>query len=436
MKTKENTMFRKLALLIGLVCLPALSIAQVATTGFDHLKIPSGGRFAGMGEATTALVDDIEALNINVGGLSRLQNLQFFVEGQFWVQDVKFGGFSVAVPLKFFSSKSLPGVVGASVQLFGITPFDIYDTWGGTASGQASFSAMRIKLGYSLQLLKISSMILNAGISAAIVTRNVDNNTADPGKLKPAVDVGVLATFFHNSASLRNIMGDSFNVGVVVNNVDFINAGQNDNAPTSVRLGLGAMLFKTLNLGIDVLQTKGRAFGKGTQANIGLEYWLKNLVAFRVGAKLGADQSSFFSGGVGFQYKIGQNMAHLDYAIIPMGDFGLTHKVSIKFDIAKVEIKVPDKTDVYYYKGVDFFLHSQYAEAIDMWEKVLKKNPGHKEAKKRIDEARRIMKLEDQQKDLKKLEDGYKKLQQQGQSGGNTTKDAPDDQPQDQNPPK
>ena len=48
-----------------------------------------------------------------------------------------------------------------------------------------------VKLGYSLQLLKINSMILNAGLSAAIVTRNVDNNTTDPGKLKPAVDAGM-----------------------------------------------------------------------------------------------------------------------------------------------------------------------------------------------------------------------------------------------------
>jgi hypothetical protein len=377
---------------------PALSNASVLTTGADFMKIPSSGRAAAMGDSLIALVDDIDALNINVGALALLDRIQFMYDHTEWVNGtgVRFESLGFGSPLKtLLPAKMLPGTVGVTIQMLYMSPFQEFNDWGVEVGSDLKYSAFKMKVGYGLPVFRNDVFIVNAGANLSFIS----TTPSGKGIVKPSLDIGGLAVIRHGQTSLRNIIGDTFRAGLLVQNVDFYSSGVNNNLPLLIKFGFGAKVYQLVDVDLDFSKYLDDSLFQGS---LGLEYWLKDLVAFRIGGKLGADQMGFFNAGLGFRYKIQNYRIALDYAFLPYGDVGFAHKIVLKADVAKIEIQ--DRTDTYYYKGVDYFLNRQYPEALDMWEKVLRKNPGHEEAKKRIEETRKIMKLEEQQRELKKLE--------------------------------
>jgi len=386
---------------VGLEC-------QTLTSGGDFLKIPVGGRNASMAEASVAVVNDIEAISVNPAGMANIKGLQIAYEHQEWFQSVRFESLSGAIPLKMiFPGKMLPGVAGLIINYLYVPPIEIYDSWSEPIDS-IKFNGFQFRLGYALMVFRSDLFEVMAGGNISFISKGMKASELNvKGQTKPAVDLSAQAKIFHGNADIRKIIGDYFTAGFVIRNIDFYSTGPNENWPTLIKLGFAAKIYDLVLLDIDLAKDLSSPFA----ATFGAEYWLKNLVAFRLGGKLQSAQSSHLSVGVGFKYKIRDYTMFLDYALIPFEN-GLepTHKISFKVDISKIEIR--DNTDILYYRGVDYFVHGQYQEALEMWEKVLKKNPEHAEAKKRIEETRKILELEkEEQKTRQEIETGKVELE-------------------------
>lgn len=395
-------MNNKKTLIIFLAALlPAVLAAEVNTTGADFLKIPVGARTAAMGEAVSALTFDSEALDANVAGMIQLRSMQALFEHSEWIENVRREVVQFAMPLNFFGGgEALRGVAGLNLQFLGITPFEHYDSWG-LVVDQVKYSAFKVKAGYALDLVHNESLDLSAGLSFSFVSKsmNTTGSGIDADTLgKPSIDVGGMIVLYHHNSKMDRYIGESINVSLLFQNIDFIRLAGNENLPFLMRLGVGVKLFQMVDFGIDVFKYSDSSF----RAGFGAEYWFRNLVAIRAGAKLGTDQLNHFTVGLGAKYTVKDYTFNFDYALIPFESFGLTHRFSLKFDLGKYDPR--DMTDIYYYKGVDYFMQNDYKKAIDMWDKVLKKRPDHPEAAKRIKEARKVLELEEKQKKLNELE--------------------------------
>jgi len=402
---------KKLLILLNILFLVNIIYSQeVLTTGADFLKIPVGGQYSGMGEANSAIVNDVESIMVNVAGLVGIKRLQLFYEHSEWFRSIRFEGFAAGAPLNyFFQKRRVPGYVGLNVRFLYVSPFNIYDDWG-EVSEQVKFGSFYFKGGYALSLLKNENFVLSAGGALSIVTKSMAS--MPKGYLKPSMDIGVLSTIYpHLSGLSKKIIGQSFNVSAVVENIDFYNSGINESLPLSMKMGLGFKIYNMVNFDIDML----KYLDTGFRANIGASYWYRNIVGIRAGGKVGSGQLNHFAWGLGVRQKISGYKAELSYSMLPYSDVGLTHKVSIKVEMP--EIKITDKTDLLYYKGVNLFMHNKYELAIEMWEKVLRKDPTHKLAKERIKQAKEVMKQEEETKKLRKVEASFEKMMEKAQEG-------------------
>jgi len=175
---------------------------------------------------------------------------------------------------------------------------------------------------------------------------------------------------------------------------------------------------------------------------LGSEYWLYDWFAIRLGYRTKSDIGDGLHYGLGFAYRdLG-----IDYAFVPYGDLGSSHRVSLYFifgsprkafsDVIREEqiaihlaqgeryyqdgaliaakeefIKVLelDQTNkeakqgidrivnVIYMQGLDLYESGKYKEALIQWEKVLELQPNHagadkylKLTKKKIEEEKRL----------------------------------------------
>lgn len=405
---------KSIALILVSLCLIIFSVLLRAaddTSGADFQKIPMVGRTSGMGDSISAVISDVEAINVNPAGLARLEMLQLFYEHSEWFQSVRYEAVSLGLPFKRLMPKSsFPAVLGFNVRMLYYAPTTVYSSWG-DSTGEVKFNAFQFKAAYSMSFIRNDLLTLFGGANVSVISKSMDTTAGSQGFAKPALDAGFLAVIDHNipSAGFKKVFGPTFNAALTFNNIGFVKTDVNENLPFTAKLGLGFNLFDTANLNIDMMQDTSSSF----KANLGAEYWFKNLIAARLGVRLGVDQLNHFTWGLGVKQKFQKYMLEVDYAMLPFTAVGLTHKMSLKMGLEKIEIKVPDRTDLLYYKGIDFFVHNDYERAIEMWQRVLKKTPNHKDAKERIAETEALMKREEKQKGLGKVESEFDRMQQE-----------------------
>jgi tetratricopeptide (TPR) repeat protein len=358
-----------------------------------------------MSESLSAIVNDVDALYLNPGALYRLKPIQFLYEHAEWFQDVRYENIALAAPLKVIvPDQNLPLVFGFGFQYLYSSPMDIYSDWG-IVLQSLSFNSFRVKGAVSTRVLKAEYIGLGAGVGFSINGKNVGG----AAKSLTTFDLGTHGLLYHHNDTLKEIFGSYFNFALAVQNIGLTQTGGREDAAMLFRFGLGASLYKMLNLDIDL----SKSIDSALQVGLGAEYWLMNMVALRAGGFYGSDRLNNFSFGMGFKYPLGNYGVSLDYALLPQDALGLTHRVSLKMDVKKIEFKKPvDDSDIYYYKGVNLFIQNDYDKALEMFQKTLKKNPSNKEAKKRIEEIKKIKDFEEKQKELKKLEDGFRKYQE------------------------
>jgi hypothetical protein len=302
-KQYKNTLSNLgLAVAILLCLVPVNSLqAQQLSSGADFLKLASGARGEGMGEAFTAVADDINALTWNPAGLALIENPQVGYLRMLYISDIayNFGGAAVPIPL----GEDRLGL-GAGVINLGVPSFD--STNGAAPAVSAGDTAVFLSGAY-----QVKDMI-SFGVTGKYIMRNIAGfNAAAFGG-----DAGVLVT----PGSGFRIGAGVFNVG---QSVQFVSSS--DPLPMEGRLGLAYQLLDLPQHSLLVAADAGYYIqSQSLQAGGGLEYWFQKTLALRVGYT-GDTDYQHLTAGVGLNLKLFQ----FDYAYAPMDTLGDTHRISL-----------------------------------------------------------------------------------------------------------
>lgn len=311
-------MRRVLACLLLLLCLPAvaLAISGKGTTAAAFLKISVGPRAVAMGEAYAGVADEVNAVYWNPAGLAQLRAPEITAMHVFWFEDIYFDHLAWALPLEV-------GVLGASlVYLNGGTlqRSEAGDTPDDPARGTFSAADVGFTGAYALPI----NEHMHLGLGVVLFSENIDSQAS----LGWAANLGFL---YH-------LPWEGWRLGAVVQNLGPATRVEEEyfRLPINFKVGMAYTPVNEVLLTLDYNQLLEQ-YGK---ISFGVEYVFENSLAIRAGylyqekidpaelySGFGSNAVAGLSAGMGITYL---NL-RLDYAFVPYGFLGTTHRISMTY---------------------------------------------------------------------------------------------------------
>ncbi|OQA90997.1 MAG: Outer membrane protein transport protein (OMPP1/FadL/TodX) [Elusimicrobia bacterium ADurb.Bin231] len=266
------------------------------------LKLESGARSSGMGGSFCGIADDIDAVQYNPAGLVQLHRKEIMLAHNEWIEGVKneFVGFGMPINEYWTAAIALN-----YMHVDGLTGRD--DS--GTPTGK-TFGGYNGLL--TLNLCAQVSEGMYVGGNIKVVQESVDNRKgtafcADAGFLYRLNNWRFGASVL-NAGTEMELYEDSFPL------------------PLTVKTGVSYMMLKnTLLLTCDANNRKDT----GTDVRAGAEYVISEMFVARAGYKTNAAKNT--GSGVTCGVSINHQDWNVDYAFLPYGDFGNTHRVSVSY---------------------------------------------------------------------------------------------------------
>ena len=313
---------KKHALIIGVAGLILVLFGFVSVSfsaeidAAPYLRMGAGARSLGMGGAFTAVADDATSIVLNPAGLSNIDgDLSLTLYTAKMDFDRKHNFLGITKNLK--SS----GAIGFAWTSAGVDDISFYDDTGsGDTSKRFNFSdhAFALSYGYGIPDVDIS-----LGAALKIIKSGFDYEGAE-GKIGfGGLDIGVLGHAFADTASY----------GLAIKNL----GGKVGDGTVPIAFDIG-VAFKVLKnrdheamLALDLEHEMLTLPESTTDIRLGVEYWLKNVLAIRAGGKHTGDRRSLFGG---FGVKVAG--LQIDYAFKPTDDTiyqldGSSHFVSLSY---------------------------------------------------------------------------------------------------------
>lgn len=328
--------------IIGL-CLPLTALGQdfakVGTSGAQFLKIGIGARAVAMSEAYVAVVNDASAVFWNPAGLVLVEKNDLLLSHTEWVADIGLQAAAFAKTLEGI------GTVGLSFCYLGSGEMDVTTVMDPQGTGETfRYSDFMLGASYARWLTDKFAM----GGSVKYVREDfgiVDPNTQDDITASAwGVDVGTL--YFTGYKSLRmgmsvqNFGPELSPPGIVEDYFDYDpDRGEYiTETPTDYRNYHMPLIFR-VGLAMDLLDTEDHFVTACVEAdhpndnveriNMGAEYWLMNMIAFRAGYMARHD-SQTISFGAGFKFDIRDlGDVRVDYAYTDLGILEGVHRFSM-----------------------------------------------------------------------------------------------------------
>jgi len=259
------------------------------TTAASFLKIGIGARASAMGDAFTALSSDGTSLYWNPAGLTYLTEKEILATYNSWFEEIKQGYLSFSFP----SSK---GKIGLGISYVDMGSIEGRDEEG-NPTGDFTARDTHIFIGYAKRLKKISW-----GITFGWLEDTIKNDKKN---------------VFLGNVGLLYPVSDRFTLGLAAQNI----GGKlgNDPLPLTFKLGAASKL-KNVTFALDIAKPQDNE----VYYCLGAEWWLRDALALRAGYKTNQDQGEGWSAGLGFKF----GRSDLDYAYVPYGDLGKTHRIS------------------------------------------------------------------------------------------------------------
>ena len=290
--------------ILNLAALLALAtqVAWGAETA-SFLDIGVGARGLGMGGAYTALADDANALYWNPAGLVRLEKREFSASHAEMFESTRLDFLAYAHPTS-------QGTFAAGLTYLSQGKIDGRDNLGRQTAGYDASDAA-VSLGYARKL-----EIADLGATFKYLRSHIGSTEAQGA----AVDVGAKRAF------------DRVSVGVALRNLGPGLKFQDQRNDLPLRLALGAA-YKFAGGHAAAAEAVNGPRGAGTDASFGGEYQaVKNLYL-----RAGYTTRTAITGGSGFDVARGLTMGlglrnekwSLDYAILPSGELGRSHRFSL-----------------------------------------------------------------------------------------------------------
>lgn len=360
---------------------------STGTSSATFLEIGVGSRPLGMGEAFTAMIDDINSIYYNPAGLATLKFPQFSLMHQELILDSRFENITLAIPLFY-------GNLGVSSSVFWVPPFDKIDI-DGNKTGQVQFYNTSLVLAYGQSL-----GFMEVGGSLKYIYQKIDTLTTH----SVAVDLGVLKRLYMYSpfdSPVRN-----FSIGMSIQNLG--TQAKSDPLPRTIRLGASYYLTKWLGFNVDVMENLINSsdlydftygFSESFRIHTGIELTYFNIISLRAGYRFNEPGSYTF--GLGFNYAIKNVGFSIDTSYSDNGIFGPVYSFTITFKLIPKIVTVEDeiKAEAHYQKAIKYYIANDYDAAIEEFKTCRDYNPYHKNVKQKIKD------LEDL-KDLKRRNEG------------------------------
>ena len=278
------------------------------TTSASFLKILPGARPASLGGAFAGVADSGDACYYNPSGLFQLKNPQISFMHLVYLEGINYEYLTVGLPLG--EGSGTLGIYGIMLGSGDIKRL-VENVTGTDYEESGTFNTMDILAGVSYGI-EISSG-LGFGLSVKYIQETLDTK-AESGV---AVDAG-----------LYNKLSDSLKVGASVSNIGVMLL-RGDKYPMLVRAGLSYMIQfdkkDTILAAVDGIYDLEVS---GVRVGIGLEGYILGDLVIRAGYQIGYDTGGI-TGGLGYKVKLDGVEVGLDYGVVPMGDLGLTHRISI-----------------------------------------------------------------------------------------------------------
>ena len=302
---------RSAAALAGLLTLTVglraggFSSSAKGTSAADFLKVGMGARPLALGEAYTALADDALALSWNPAGLARTPHLSVVLAHTAYLESINFEHAAVALKLP------LGLAVGGALQFQTVGDVTGRDNTG-AATGGLSPKDMAFALGAAQNL-----GVLSVGLTG----RFVKSELADAADTV-AFDAGVLT---------GPLLGDRVRLGATAANLGgklkFDDAS--NPLPVTYRAGAAVRVSPAFLVAADaILRRDNKPVAAGgvewnLPATSGWTFAVRGGYNTRTAGDVGG--LTGLSAGLGFGFKTMQ----IDYALVPLGDLGLTHRLSL-----------------------------------------------------------------------------------------------------------
>jgi hypothetical protein len=300
--------FLTFALLSGQPTLAASS----GTSSFSFLNIPVGARATSMGQAFTSVPNDVQGLPYNPAVLATMAASQASFEHLNYVEDVT----QEAVDFGHAGRhENLSWGIGANyLQVGNITRTVATNLPTGDGFAETgNFSTYDMALGASAAGPVSDDLLV--GSTVKIIRESLSDASSNAG----ALDLGII----YQANDQR-----SWNLGASLLNLGFASkfADAAVRLPWTVRCGVSGQPFSQWLFTSDFVKRQDLS----GEFDVGAEVTPRKVFSLRLGYRyqltspdLGA--LSGFSAGIGLR----QGMFSLDYAFVPLGDLGLTHRVSV-----------------------------------------------------------------------------------------------------------
>jgi hypothetical protein len=276
---------------------------NAGTKSGQILKMGIGANAVGMGESNVASADDVYATYWNPAGLSKVDKIQIGLMHNEWFEDIRYEYIGYVQPVLGI------GTIAGSVSYISMGELDKTDDTG-TDQGKFRPYDLLVTLSYGGKLNKS----LSVGFNAKLLQEKIDEQKAQAF----AVDIGGIY-----SANDKFLIG--VNLQHLGSKMKFIN--ESYGLPLNVNAGIAyKLLDNALTLAVD-----GNV-PSDNDANVGFgaDYRIMGIFDLRFGYRytLGGNDLGTASGlraGVGF----GIGNYKLDYAYVPYGELGQSHRISL-----------------------------------------------------------------------------------------------------------
>lgn len=278
------------------------------TAGVPFLKIGIGARSGAMGEAFSALADDITAVYWNPAGLTQLTKPEISTTYNDWFGGVGHGFLGWGFPLSHNTA------MGFSIIHLDVGKIPGYAEGKGTFEHipTGDFSGHDTAFGFAYAFNMTESISLGMNIKG--IVQKIENEEASSF----AIDIGQLYRPPIQGLTLSAVVQ---NIGPRIKY-----AIEGDRLPLTLKFG---SVYRIPNQPLTFTCDLSKPIDNNWRINLGMEVQLKRLVVLRGGfnSQVFKDLGSGITCGFGFSLKHYQ----LDYAFIPYDELGNTHRISITF---------------------------------------------------------------------------------------------------------
>lgn len=308
-------MKRQLFLLIAALAFGLAGQALAATgagmSGTQGLKLMRGARPASMGGAYVAVASGADSILWNPAGMDQLRDLQASAGHLNYLDGITDDYLQVARPIYGF------GAWGFGVNYLYATD-DAYDNWGNALGSFNNFD-------FSAQVAASMEIVedLHVGLVYKILNQGYGSNgpVAQQFSMGSAFDLGL---------QWRNLW-KQLDLGASASNMGTPIAQGKNYAPLPLVLKLGAAWHATENL-LFAADYENQPYEYFNKLHLGTELAVPvgPLQTFlRAGYTLGPENDQGSLAGFGTGAGLGFGSWQLDYAYVPQGDLGATHRLSM-----------------------------------------------------------------------------------------------------------